>query len=135
MQYHGLSPETILQSHIHEEELAFKAALSSQEKQINVQFDVLSIEFLKKMRNRGCKILHFSPCLQRIVHNLTTCIVEDKFQNFHLNPQNLARELKPTHMKKLNINMVILEMVNCEEFCQVFKDLGVEHVIYFKMDT
>jgi len=46
MQYHGLSPETILQSHIHEEELAFKAALSSQEKQINVQFVVLSIEFL-----------------------------------------------------------------------------------------
>lgn len=38
--------------------------------------------------------------------------------------------LKPDE-GSLNIYLVVIEMVNCEEFCQVFQELGVKHIVSF----
>lgn len=41
--------------------------------------------------------------------------------------------LQPASGKKLQVDLVILELVNCSKFCEVFRDLGVPHVISYSM--
>jgi hypothetical protein len=34
----------------------------------------------------------------------------------------------------LNIDLIIIELTNCQPFCEVFKQVGIAHVISFKTE-
>jgi hypothetical protein len=63
------------------------------------------------------------------LNNCPYLVIEnDKFESIRLKPKDLKKLLH----QGLAIDLVIIEMTNCKEICQVFIDLGVPHVISFK---
>jgi len=79
----------------------------------------------------GSKVLHLTPHLFSIDINQQVMVVED--ENFHevcLTPDDLKQILQPKE-GNLNVYLVLIELPNCSKFVEVFKELGVEHVISF----
>lgn len=107
------------------------AALHSTQKQIDLKFEVLTDRFLHNLRDSGTKVLHLTPSMFRIESNQQEMILEDDNLNvISLTPQQLLNILKPDS-GQLNIYLVVIELTNCQEFCKVFRELGVQHVISF----
>ena len=81
----------------------------------------------------GCKVLHLTPQFIDTSEEKSYIVLEDDdCGEIRLNPQQLKELLEPA-MGTINIDLVLIEMTNCEEFCKVFLDLGVPHVISFRL--
>ena len=61
-------------------------------------------------------------------------IENDDLSAMEVTPEELSLMLSP-EKGNLNVYLVVIELTNCQEFCKVFKNLGVAHVISFKYDT
>lgn len=73
-----------------------KAVLAQTGKQINVQFEVLTIELLDRIRKDGCKILHLSPCMFEVQQDQKHLIVEDNSHRLlSLTPQQFRTFIEP----------------------------------------
>lgn len=60
-------------------------------------------------------------------------IIEDKLHRLaKLTPQSLRSFIAPA-VGPLKVSLVVIDMINCERFAQVFRDLGVPHVVSFQI--
>ena len=57
-------------------------------------------------------------------------IENENFESIKLSP----KDLKKLFQQGTGIHLVIIDMTNCKEICQVFIDLGVPHVISFNAE-
>lgn len=114
-----------------DDKLSIIKALTNSKKQLDLKFDVLTSAFLKKIQVHGSKVLHLTPYMFDVDNNYEQMIIEDEqFNQFKLSPNDLYEILKPSQ-GKLNIYLVLIELPNCQPFCNVFRELGVPHVISF----
>ena len=107
-----------------------KNKLQATKKQLDLKFDVLNNQFLENLNSTGCKVLHLTPycdCLTMDQSQPYLIIENENFESIKLK----ASDLKKILHKGLGIDLVIIEMTNCQEMSQVFIDLGVPHVISF----
>lgn len=57
------------------------------------------------------------------------------FEQNEVTPEQFKRMLRPKSGAKLDISLVVLDKLNSDQLAQVLIDLGVDHVISFKIDT
>lgn len=61
--------------------------LKKTNKKLYLKFDVLNMEFLRKIKDENCKVLHLSPHMFSSQNNQIKMIVEDdKVGQVHLSP-------------------------------------------------
>ena len=102
---------------------------------INLKQDVLTKKFLENFKLLGSKILHMTPTDFDIEKNQRYLIIEDEnFNQVKMTPDMLKKILTPEEESKsnLNIDLVILDIPNCDDFINVFIELGVKHIISFE---
>ena len=62
-----------------------------------------------------------------------TLIIEDEnLEQFEITPKEFKQYLKPVD-GELKISLVVMDKLNCSEFCDVLIELGVAHVISFEI--
>ena len=61
-------------------------------------------------------------------------VEDDSFAQVQLTADDLRKDLGSKEQNEIvNLDLVVIETPNCPEICQVFRDMGVKHVIYFKV--
>jgi hypothetical protein len=93
----------------------------------------MTLDFFANIRNQGAKVLHLSPYMFDQSQNGMYLIIEDENANrVQVTPDQLRDILNPDE-GKIDIYLVIIELVNCEEFCEVFREFSIPHVISFSL--
>ena len=93
-----------------------KNKLSSTKKQLDLKFDVLNNQFLENLNKTGCKVLHLTPycdCFTMDQSQPYLVIENENFESIKLKPSDLKKLLH----QGLGIDLVIIEMTNCQEIC------------------
>jgi hypothetical protein len=127
--------EQIQFNNIEQSQEPYIELLSQSMKEIYLKTEVLSKDFLSKFKELGSKVLHLSPGNFRIGQNQTFMSIEDdEFNELQISANDL-KDLLELEIGKLTVVLVIIEMPDCEDFCKVFKDLGVPHVLSFSTSS
>ena len=58
-------------------------------------------------------------------------IEDENFNQIQMTPEMLQLYLTTEDGPTLNVDLVIIDLPNCEDFVNVFHQLGVKHVISF----
>ena len=89
-----------------------KDGITACNKVINVKFDLLNLELLDYIRDKGCRVLHLSSDVYR---SDSLCIEDKNGIVKYLGIEELKRALlSQTSKQSLNIDVVVLAMPNSE---------------------
>lgn len=71
---------------------------------------------------------------QSLLETENLCLETETGSFNEIEAAELKQLIKP-ESGKLNFDVVLLNMPNAHGVAQVFRELGISHVIYFKLDT
>lgn len=115
--------------------------LSSQNKALQIKFDILNRENLRAIKQYGCRVLHLASdqtdpnylCAEGKNGILDMISFDSPYEEYFSEAEenNDLQELLFTSEERMNLDVVVLAFTESENLAKAITKNGVQHVIYF----